>query len=233
MNDLRSRSGLLSLIALTGQLGACVSGSAAGAITSPAPSSTAVVAAMTPQPNPDCYGVDESVDMAPPTVANLMPYASIVVVADVKSLEAGIWNTKDGKPPARGFKPGAKFDPQVETPVNLQVNDTWFGEARPGALRIVNPGGTAGCVEYHVSNAPNLQKGKTYVFFLQSSPDADGQRHPELPIVLEAWPVDGTGQVETAEEGSLTLAQLEDLVHHPVAPTTTPEPTPAGSDHPG
>jgi hypothetical protein len=88
-------------------------------------------------------------------------------------------------------------------------------------------------VEYRVSNPPDLQKGKKYVFFLQPSPDADGQRHPDLPLVLEAWPVDDSGQVETAEEGSLALVTVEDLVHHPVTPTATPEPTPAGSDHPG
>lgn len=233
MRHLRSRSRFLSVIVLTGLAGACVSGPAAGAITSPDRSSAAVSAAKTPRPSPDCYGVDESVDTAPPTVANVMPFTTIVVVADVKSLEAGVWNTKDGKQPDRGVKPGPKFDPAIETPVNLQVDDTWFGGAGPGALRVVNPGGTVGCVEHHVNNAPDLQKGKKYVFFLQPSPDADGQRHPDLPLVLEAWPVDEMGDVATHEEGSVSLAQLENLVHHPVAPATSPEPTAAGSDHPG
>lgn len=226
MRHLHRRSRLLGLVALAGLLGACVAAPAADAITSPAPSSA-------PQSSPDCYGSNESVDTAPATVANVMPFTTIVVVADVKSLEAGVWNTKDGKRPDKGVKNGPRFNPAIETPVNLQVDDTWVGDAGPGALRVVNPGGTAGCLEYHVSNAPDLQKGKRYVLFLQPSPDADGQRHPELPLVLEAWPVDGTGQVATAVEGSLALTQLEDLVRHPVAPSATPEPTPAGSDHPG
>ena len=76
---------------------------------------------------------------------------------------------------------------------------------------------------HNVNNAPYLQKGKTYVFFLQPSPDANRQRHPELPLVVEAWPVDGAGQVTTAQEGSLSLLQLEDLVHHPVAQTVSPD----------
>ncbi|HLO36737.1 MAG TPA: hypothetical protein VK194_11665 [Candidatus Deferrimicrobium sp.] len=166
-------------------------------------------------------------------MANVMPFSTMVVVAEVKSIEAGVWNTTDGRQPDRGVKNGPKFNPEVETPINLQVDDPWFGDAGPGALRVVNPGGSAGCVEYHVSNAPDPQIGRTYVFFLQPSPDADGQRHPELPLVLEAWPVDDTGQVETPHDGSLSLASLEDLVRHPVAPVPTPEPTPAGSDHPG
>jgi hypothetical protein len=227
MRHLQDRFRLLILTAATVLLGACVSGPT-GTTSVPDPSSTAVSAATTLRPNPDCYGVDESVDTAAPTVANVMPFTTIVVVADVKSLEAGIWNTKDGKQPDKGVKNGPTFAPAIETPINLQVSDTWVGEAGPGALRVVNPGGTAGCVEHHVNNAPDLQKGKKYVFFLQPSPGADGQRHPELPVVLEAWPVDLTGHVETGVEGSLSLARLEDLVRHPVAPAATPEPTPGG-----
>jgi hypothetical protein len=224
MMQVKIRRPILGVIALTGLLAACVAGP--GAISSTAPSVSSGSAAA--QPDPACFGVNESVDTAPSTVANLMPFSTTVVVAQVKSIEAGVWNTKDGKQPGQGVKNGPRFNPEVDTLINLQVNDTWIGDAGPGALRVVNPGGTAGCVEYHVSNAADVQKGNTYVFFLQPSPDADGQRHPELPLVLAAWPVDGSGIVGTAEEGSLTLAQVEQLVRHPVAPTPTPEPTSAG-----
>lgn len=230
MHHHRSRTRLLTLLAPAALLAACVSGPATGANSSPAPST---VAAMPPQPSPECVVMDESVNAPPATVANLTQWSSIAVVAEVKSLEAGVWNTKDGKQPGQGVKGGPKFNPAIVTPVNLQVDDTWLGDAGPGALRVVNPGGKAGCSEWHVNIAPALQKGSTYVFFLQPSPDADGQRHPELPEVLRAWPVDATGQVQTPEDGSLTLVQLEALVRHPVAPSATPEPTPAGSDHPG
>jgi hypothetical protein len=230
MDHLCGRTRLLSLVALTALLAACISGPAAGASSSPAPSDASAVAA---QPSPDCITTDVSVNAVPPTVANLMGFSKIVVVAQVKSLEAGVWNTKDGAQPGQGVKAGPRFNPAIVTPVNLQVTDTWFGDAGPGAMRVVNQGGTAGCSQWNVNIAPDLQKGGSYVFFLQPSADADGQGHPELPVVLRAWLVDATGQVETPEDGSLTIAQLESLVRHPVAPSATPEPTPAGSDHPG
>jgi hypothetical protein len=221
-------------MALAGVFGACsaMPGGSPGTVTDPSP--TVIVGATTPRPSQACFVMDESVDTAPSTVANLMPFSTTVVVAEVASIDEGIWNTKDGQQPTgHDVKRGPTFNPRIETPINLGVADAWFGDARPGALRVVNPGGAAGCSEHHVSNAAALETGATYVLFLQPSPDADGQRHPELPLVLVAWPVDDTGHVTTAEEGSLSLAQLEDLVRHPVAPATTPEPTPAGSDHPG
>lgn len=230
MDHLRGRARLLSLLALTALLAACVSGPAAGASSSPGPGDAAAVTA---QPSPDCIGTDVNVDAVPPTVANLMGFSTDVFVAQVKSIEAGVWNTKDGAQPGQGVKAGPKFNPAIVTPVNLQVTDTWVGDAGPGAIRVVNQGGTAGCSQWNVNIAPDLQKGGSYVFFLQPSTDADGQGHPELPVVLRAWPVDATGQVETPEDGSLTLVQLEGLVRDPVAPSATPEPTPAGSDHPG
>lgn len=228
MDLVRGRIRVLSLLALTTFVGACVSG--AGASSSPVPSD---ITAINPQPSPECITTDVNVDAIPPTVANLMGFSTDVFVAQVKSIEAGVWNTKDGTPPGKGVKAGPKFDPSIVTPVNLQVTDTWFGDAGPGAIRVVNRGGTAGCSAFNVNIAPDLQKGSTYVFFLQPSTDADGQGRPDLPVVLRAWPVDANGQVQTPEDGSLSLAQLKGLVGHPVAPSASPEPTPAGSDHPG
>ena len=128
------RSLLLTMVVLNGLVGACASSPAAGTTPVPDPRSAAVSAAKTPRPNPECYGVDESVDTVPPTVANVMPLATIAVVADVESLEAGIWNTKDGKQPDDVHQVGPTFDPAIETPVNLEVSDAWVGDAGPGAL---------------------------------------------------------------------------------------------------
>lgn len=227
------RRHVLSIVGLTALLAACTVGPGASISTTPDASSGALAAGQSQAPTPECYGMNESVDTAPLTVANLMPFSTVVVVAEVKSIEGGAWNTKDGTQPSQANRKSGKFNAGIVTPINLQVDDAWFGQAGPGAIRVVNPGGTSGCVEHRVSNAPVLVKGNTYVFFLQPSPDADGVRHPELPLVLAAWPVDAAGNVETAEEGSLDIAQVEALVKHPVAPPTTPEPTPAGTDQPG
>jgi hypothetical protein len=62
--------------------------------------------------------------------------------------------------------------------------------------------------EHNVSNAPALTRGARYVFFLQPSKDADGNRHNELQGIVVAWPVDAGGNVMTEEDGTLTVAEL-------------------------
>ncbi len=213
------------LIALFGGLLAACTAAPGGPRGSPAAAASAEAA--------ECHAINESVDTPPYSVQFLMDFATIVFVAEVRSIEAGVWNTQDGKKPPKGAKNGPKFNPAVVTPINLQIDATFFGDAGPGAIRVVNPGGTADCVEHHVSNAPVLQKGKTYVFFVQPSPDADGVRKPELPQVLAAWPVLADGSVKTSVEGTLPLNEVEELVRNPVPPPVEPEPTAAGTGNPG
>lgn len=78
-----------------------------------------------------------------------------------------------------------------------------------------------------------MEKGTTYVFFLQPSPDADGVRHPERPLILAAWPVKTDGSVDTEYDGPLSLGDLAAAVANPVPPSATPEPSPAGTANPG
>jgi hypothetical protein len=227
---MRNRNGaFVALVVLSvGLLAACTS--ATGAPKSQPPAGTA---GSTPEltPEADCYVIDESVDMPPITVATLLPVTSDVVIAEVKAIEGGIWNTKNAAKPDKAR--GPRFNPGVVTPINLQVLESVQGDLGPGAIRVVNPGGTAGCVEHTVDNAAQVEKGKTYAFFLQPSPDADGERHPELPLVLVAWPVAADGSVETLHDGTLSHGDFVALVEDPVEPPSTPEPSPAGPDNPG
>lgn len=216
-------SGVVLVVLFSSLLAACTA--APGGTSSPAAEASAEAE--------DCRGINESVDTPPLSVHFLMDFATDVFVGEVKSIEAGVWNTKDGKKPPKGVKNGPKFNPGVVTPVNLQIDESFFGDAGPGAIRVVNPGGTADCVEHHVSNAPVLEKGKTYVFFVQPSPDADGVRKPDLPQVIAAWPVLADGSVETSVEGILTLNEVKALVRDPEPPPVEPEPTAAGTDNPG
>lgn len=182
---------------------------------------------------PDCYGIDESVDAAPSTIANLLPFTTSVVVADAKTIEGGVFNTKNGTRPDTGQKSGPKFNPGVVTPINLQITRTMLGSDGPGALRVVNPGGTADCVVENVSSGATVARGKSYVFFLQPSPDSDGVRHPELPIILAAWPVNADGSVDTAYDGTMSVDDLASAVANPSPSSAGPEPTPGGTSNPG
>jgi hypothetical protein len=179
----------------------------------------------------DCYAIDENVDTPPLTVATLSRVTTAVVIAEVKAIEGGVWNTENGAKPDKAR--GPRFNPGIVTPINLQVLESVQGELGPGAVRVVNPGGTAGCVEHSVDNAAVLEKGRTYAFFLQPSPDADGDRHADLPQVLVAWPVAADGSVETPYDGTLSRDDFNGLVENPVEPPEMAEPTPAGLDNPG
>jgi hypothetical protein len=139
-----------------------------------------------------------------------MDYTTAVVVASVDSIEEGIFNTPGGEPPDRPPEEG--YDPAVLTPVNLAVSSVIEGDQKPGTLRVVTPGGRAGCILHHVSNAPRVETGVTYVFFLHPSVQSNGERNPELPEMLVAWPVNDNGAVATEEDGVLTVEQLTDKV---------------------
>jgi hypothetical protein len=217
-----------SMLLATGLLSACTA--APGAPTEP---TTAASAGPTADPTGDasCYGINESVDTPPRTVAALSKFTDSVVIAEVKAIEGGVWNTKDGAKPEGAN--GPRFNPGIQTPINLQITATIRGGHGPGAIRVVNPGGTADCVEHIVDNAARVEKGKTYAFFLQPSPDADGVRRPELPLIVVAYPVGPDGSVATEYDGTLSHDDFVALVENPVPPATTPEPSPAGSDNPG
>jgi hypothetical protein len=184
-------------------------------------------------PAPDCYQVDESVDTPPRTIANLSRVTTSVVIAEVTAIEDGIWNTRDGRKPDRGVPGAPGSNAGIVTPVNLDIERSVHGDAGPGALRVLNPGGTAGCVVHTVDNAARIVAGGRYAFFLQPGADAEGVRHPDVPQIIEAWPVSEDGLVETLYDGTLSLDDFEAAVANPVQPPATPEPTAAGPDSPG
>jgi len=227
MRKLSERLAIPMLLA-AGLLSACTA--APGAPTQQ-PTEASAGPTADPTANANCYGINESVDTPPRTVAALSGFTDSVVIAEVKAIEGGVWNTKDGAKPERAN--GPRFSPGIQTPINLQITETILGDHGPGAIRVVNPGGTADCVEHIVDNAARVEKGKTYAFFLQPSPDADGVRRPELPLIVVAYPVGPDGSVATEYDGTLSHDDFLALVENPVPPPTTPEPTPAGSDNPG
>ncbi len=218
-----------SLLLVAGALMACTA--RPGAPNDPPSTAVPVVPAPAATAGADCYEIHESVDTPPRTVAALSEFTDSVVIAQVKAIERGVWNTKNGAKPERAN--GPRFNPGIQTPINLQITQSLRGDHGPGAIRVVNAGGSADCVEHIVDNAARLEKGRTYAFFLQPSPDEDGVRRPELPLIVAAYPVAAEGSVATEFDGTLSRDAFAALVDHPVAPPTTPEPTPAGTDNPG
>jgi hypothetical protein len=156
----------------------------------------------------NCYGINESVDTPPNTIASVMTVTDSVVVGVVTRIEEGIFNTPSGAAPDPSRKPGPGYSPGVVTPIDLDITSVLAGDDQRDPLRVVNPGGTAGCVVHTVSNAARVTKGGTYVFFLQPSRDSNGEARPDLPLILVAWPVDADGNVRTEEDGTLTMEEL-------------------------
>jgi hypothetical protein len=181
--------------------------------------------------SPECYVINESVDTLPRTVVSLTGLSTSVVVAEVATVGEGEWNTSDGSPPDAAA--GPDFNPAVRTPIDLQVTEWISGERDDANIVAFNAGGVAGCVEHIVDNAPRLNRGDAYAFFLQPSDSADGSEDPSRPQILMAFPVSADGSVSTEEDGVLSHEEFVALVEHPVQPTVKPEATPDGTDDPG
>ncbi len=178
----------------------------------PAPPDDPTTASASPAPRaprPECYGLNEYVEGPPRTIETVMTVTHAVIVGDVVSIEAGMFNTRDGQPPDPRRPRGPSYNPGVVTPINVQVHSSIEGDEHSGTIRVVIEGGAAGCIVHRVDNAPRLERGKRYALFLQPSKDAGGVRHPELPGVIVGWPVDADGLVQTEEDGVLTLDEFE------------------------
>ncbi len=175
-------------------------------------------AAPTPTPAVDCVGGDLSISHVPYTIDGIGQYARVAVVGTVNSLEGGVWNTPDGSPPGKGQKNGPRFDPEILTPINVNVDQVLIGSPKPGTIRVLNEGGTAGCSVMNVPSAPRITKGTNYVFFLREGEDATGKKQDALDVIITAWPVDRDGNVATEEDGIVPLTEVVSRVTATTAP---------------
>jgi hypothetical protein len=175
-------------------------------LTPPVPSQ----AAPAPLDDPECYGMTETADGPPRTIEFLLDYADRVVVAEVSDILPGVWNTIDGRRPNR--EPGDRFPAGIVTPHRLTISRVLSGPADTTAITVVKEGGEADCVVHDVYPVVRVEKQRRYVFFLQPGRDANGNRHPERPAILEAWAVNASDELMTAEDGQLTLAELAERI---------------------
>lgn len=206
-------------------LAACVAPGSSGDPVAPIVDSSAPLSSDSSAPSdpsakptfPECYGINESVEHDPFTIANLLQFTDRIVVAEVLALGPGEFNTSDGKNPGPGAKPRPGFEPGVITPVILAVDRAILGDVPRGELRVAVRGGTAGCVTHYVSSAPLLERNTSYVLFLNPSLDAEGKPHPELAVATAAFPIDEKGDVETLHDGTMSVNELATAVDELVA----------------
>lgn len=157
--------------------------------------------------SPDCYTMTESVDAPPPSIKNLVPISSAVVIGRVASVEPGRWNTSDGAKPTDPRGSGPKYQPGIVTPVVVEVERSLVGDS-VGELTVLLEGGVAGCIAHRVYPSPLIEPKRSYAFLLRPSRQADGTIQPEAPQVIAAWPIDDVGQIQTPVDGALSATDF-------------------------
>ena len=100
----------------------------------------------------------------------------------------------------------------VYTPFSVEVDRVIRGDAHVGRMLVAVEGGTVGCYAVHVNEAPLVETGKRYVFFLGESVGAESAR-----VFWDVWLVGADNVVQTAQ-GPMPLAELIDRIQRLPAP---------------
>ena len=176
---------------------ACSTAGPVGAPPTPPPAPTAAAAA-------DCLDMSVQEDPVPQTTTNLSMFSTSVLVGTFKGYGGPKWNTPSGaRPGASDFK---SKPARILTPTNIKVDKAIRGDPSDGPHVFVR-GGKLGCDEVDYSNAPQLQAGQSYVYFLAPVSDSEGKASRDL-VILAAWPVASGDTVSTPSEGDLSVADL-------------------------
>lgn len=138
---------------------------------------------------------------------------------------------------------------RIVTDVELQVLETWKGEAKP-SLVVLQPGGVIGEVGQRVHGLPSFQAGEEVVVFLERrgserfivtgmaqgkwriEPATDGKGAMAVPDPEAAGlrTVDpATGQETTKRREAMAFERFEALVRGALAPTQPSTPTTPGT----
>ena len=181
----------------------------------PGPTSTATP---TLGASASCLVVRVNVDRMPLTTKNLATVSSVTFVGTFQRYDKARWSTSDG---ARPQDASPRSPAAIYRPARFDADMTVAGTAPTGTIALRVDGGTVGCDTYVYDTAPTLVTGARYLVFAGYTIDASGRPVPNLGLV-EAWPIDASGMVTTAEEGMVTLAALTDEIRAiPPAPLPT------------
>lgn len=166
---------------------------------------TEVPASEGPLPEASCYNHTVSMQMIRQSVPAMVHLSSVVAVGTFAGFGPARWNTLDGHRPSHAELLAGK-PASLDRP--LMIADATMLRGRPDALTgALVRGGTSGCDTMRYSFTPELQSGTRYVYFLAPTSDIDGVVRDSVGLI-DAWPVDTAGVVNTRRDGPLPLTEL-------------------------
>ena len=151
-----------------------------------------------------CFVVHVQATIGPRTVAAMAAMSPDIIVGTFQGFGPSRWNTPDGtRPTSNEFN---STSARLVRSVSIGVQTTVRGAGASASQAIVR-GGQLGCDVSSFSDSPSLTVGSRYVFFLVPVGNSMGGPSSDL-LVLEAWPIDANGTVQTREDGAIPLSQI-------------------------
>jgi hypothetical protein len=100
----------------------------------------------------------------------------------------------------------------VYTPVVVRTEQPLKGTKTPGDIFTVQiPGGHIGCDTYVLEDARLPKVNDKLALFLDTARDSAGNLRPGLRLIM-SWRVNGSGDVVTPNDGTLSPNQMRALV---------------------
>ena len=153
-----------------------------------------------------CALIQGNFDPFPQTVDFLSSRSVAVLTGRFAGYGESYWNTPDHSPPDLAtLRLGYA---EIRTPILLDGIDALRGDSMSAAHAVLWNQGKVGCVEMTLDASPDLETGQSYAFFLRDSNSSLRQTDADLSV-LAAFPVDSKGMIATAENGELSIAQLD------------------------
>src|SRR5574337_1513973 len=162
-----------------------------------------------------CADIVVFIDYVPLSLDNVALASDAIVVGTFTGYGPSAWNTPGGVAPVTISAGSAAH---LYRPVRIVVEQTFRGSATLLAAARTD-GGDLGCVHYRVEPDPALEVGHRYVLFFSPAQDSGG-RLVAIPLLFQAWPIDGNDMVRSPLDGTIPLAQVSQAVR------TTPEESP-------
>ena len=211
-----------TLVILTGAITACSVDPGAEAT---APVSTKP-AATDPVGEDDCFVRVQGPEAGADDLNSLRRDAQTIVVGVFDGFGPPHWNTQDGERPKKSdyfVSPASLVRPARITVVAELKGDEAAVE------RAVQRGGEIGCDKFEYTGDAVLVEGGEFAFFLVPLLTNEGDGTQEH-LILEAFPVTDKDEVETPQDGLLSMADFESALAKgieapPPAYPGEPEPT--------